>query len=82
MMEMRRVTILGLMALEAAAKMEFGAMLGSGLRASAQKGGRVENTIEYVELNGDNLPYPGVDVLGLGYSLVHGNPKGDPFTRK
>ena len=29
---------------------------------------------------GENLPYPGVDYLGIGYDLRHGNPDGDPQT--
>merc|ERR1711871_1675448 len=32
------------------------------------------------EGNGDNLPYPGVDYLGIGYDLLRGNPEGDPDT--
>ena len=31
--------------------------------------------------NGDNLPYPGVDYLGIGYNLIEGNPEGDPMTQ-
>ena len=52
--------------------------------AAAEGVPTVHNTItnEIIELNGDNLPYPGIDVLGIGYSLVHGNPAGDPNTRK
>ena len=30
------------------------------------------------EGNGDNLPYKGLDYLGMGYDLVKGNPHGDP----
>jgi len=31
--------------------------------------------------NGDNLPYPGSDYLGIGYNLIEGNPEGDPMTQ-
>ena len=61
--------------------MPMAAMLGSGLRASAPDAKEVVNTVEYVEKLGDNLPYPGSDVLGLGYDLILGNPAGDPDTR-
>ncbi|KAA0169654.1 hypothetical protein FNF28_01931 [Cafeteria roenbergensis] len=30
---------------------------------------------------GENLPYPSVDYLGVGYDLIHGNPSGDPDTQ-
>ena len=29
---------------------------------------------------GENLPYPGVDYLGVGYDLLRGNPEGDKDT--
>ena len=29
--------------------------------------------------NGDNLPDPGSDYLGIGYNLIEGNPEGDPL---
>merc|ERR1711871_488737 len=32
------------------------------------------------EGNGDNLPYMGIDYLGMGYDLLKGNPHGDPDT--
>jgi hypothetical protein len=32
------------------------------------------------EGNGDNLPYMGMDYLGMGYDLIKGNPHGDPDT--
>jgi len=31
--------------------------------------------------NGDNLPYPGMDYLGIGYDIVKGNPEGDEMTK-
>ena len=37
---------------------------------------QVTNAIDYYQRAGDNNPYPGVDSLGMGYSLVHGNPAG------
>ncbi|KAA0162852.1 hypothetical protein FNF31_03115 [Cafeteria roenbergensis] len=30
---------------------------------------------------GENLPYPSVDYLGVGYDLIRGNPDGDPETQ-
>jgi hypothetical protein len=41
----------------------------------------MKTSLNYVAKNGDNLPYPGMDVLGMGYSLVQGNPHGDPNTQ-
>ena len=69
--------------------MPQGAMLGMGLRAKslradlpAEGSGEVLNKIIYRPMIGDAGPYPGSDMLGVGYSLVHGNPAGDPVTRK
>ena len=31
--------------------------------------------------NGDNMPYPGMDYLGIGYDIVKGNPEGDEMTK-
>ena len=30
---------------------------------------------------GENVPYKGIDYLGIGYDLIVGNPEGDPATK-
>ena len=38
---------------------------------------KMDVTLATLEKNGDNLPFPGIDWLGVGYDIVKGNPGGD-----
>ena len=41
---------------------------------------KMDVTLATLEKNGDNLPFPGIDWLGVGYDIVKGNPEGDKNT--
>jgi hypothetical protein len=41
---------------------------------------KMDVTLATMEKNGDNLPFPGIDWLGVGYDIVKGNPEGDQNT--
>merc|ERR1711968_178579 len=73
---------IGIFADDVAATLEPKAKAAAADVATAIAAGNKEVTIKHDhttrEGNGDNLPYKGIDYLGMGYDLLKGNPHGDP----